>query len=233
MRRAGHDVELLDLTFARCPYRSALAAARRRQPELVGITIRNIDNCNLEHPVFYLPEIRDEVIRAVREGAPAARIALGGAGLNIAPRAVLEFLGADFALVGEGEATMPGLLAALEDHRELAAVPGLLRAGRAGAATAARSEPCPRVLVEDLRHAPPSETFAWVDPRPYVARGAAYPVQTKRGCAQRCTYCAYNEIEGRAYRLRAPAAVADEVYEAMRGHRRCAKRSPRGGCPGA
>ena len=64
--RAGHDVSLLDLAFSKQPGKDTLARVRREQPDVVGLTVRNIDNCNFELPHFYLPEIRDEVVRSVR-----------------------------------------------------------------------------------------------------------------------------------------------------------------------
>ena len=36
-------------------------------------------------------------------------------------------------------------------------------------------------------------------------------IQTRRGCALKCTYCVYNNIEGFAYRLRDAKDVADEI----------------------
>src|SRR5262249_21934284 len=40
---------------------------------------------------------------------------------------------------------------------------------------------------------------------------------TKRGCALRCSYCVYNNIEGRKYRLRHPVRIVDEIEEVARG----------------
>ena len=47
----------------------------------------------------------------------------------------------------------------------------------------------------------------------YKLYNTPFSIQTKRGCALACTYCTYNRIEGRAYRLRSPAAVADEIED--------------------
>jgi radical SAM superfamily enzyme YgiQ (UPF0313 family) len=59
------------------------------------------------------------------------------------------------------------------------------------------------------------QAWRWLDLRAYGARGTPYPIQTKRGCALRCSYCVYNTIEGRQYRLRRPADVVDEIEEAL------------------
>src|SRR5690242_6880008 len=84
--RAGHDVSVLDLAFSKQPRRDTLQRVRREEPDVIGITVRNIDNCNFERPHFYLPEIRDEVVRSVREAAPNAKVVLGGAAVNVSPR---------------------------------------------------------------------------------------------------------------------------------------------------
>lgn len=222
--RAGHDVELVDLTFSRDPRRDLTAAVRRREPEVVGITIRNIDNCNFEAPVFYLTEVRDQIVRAVRETAPSAKIVIGGSAVNVSPSDVFDHLGADYAIVGEGEEAMPALLEALSGRGELAEVSGLLapqtRSERAlpvlDTGRLLRGEPRKgRAIVRDLETTARSEAWRWVNLARYAASGGPYSVQTKRGCALKCSYCVYNNIEGHAYRLRSANNVVDEIQEAM------------------
>src|SRR5688572_3716280 len=96
--RERHDVEFLDLTFSRDPARDTRTALGRRQPEVVGISIRNIDNCNFESPEFFLTEIRDAVVRTVREAAPSAKIVIGGSAVNVSAIDTFAYLEADYAL---------------------------------------------------------------------------------------------------------------------------------------
>jgi radical SAM superfamily enzyme YgiQ (UPF0313 family) len=224
---AGHDVELLDLTFSRDPARDTLAAAQKRHPDVVGITVRNIDNCNFESPVFFLDEIRDSVVQAVRRGAPSSKIVVGGSAINVSPLDTFEYLGADYALVGEGEQAMTALLEALAGARPFSKVPGVLSAGmRKGpllpildtGRLSPNEPPNGRAVVEDLYGASRSEAWRWVNLRKYAAHGGPYSIQTKRGCALKCSYCVYNNIEGHAYRLRSAVNVADEIEEAVREH---------------
>ena len=219
--RAGHDVELLDLTFSKDPAADTLAAVRRRGPDVVGVTVRNIDNCNFESPHFYLTEVRDAVVRSVRKAAPSAKLVIGGSAVNVSPSDIFDYLGADYAIVGEGEEALPALLASLDAP---AALPGLL-------SSATRSDrPLPvldtgrllpgeprggRAIVRDLETSARSEAWRWVDLARYAARGGPYSIQTKRGCALKCSYCVYNNIEGHAYRLRKAEDVADEIAEAI------------------
>jgi radical SAM superfamily enzyme YgiQ (UPF0313 family) len=226
--RAGHDVEVLDLVFSKAPHAETMAKVRERCPDVVGLTIRNIDNCNFEAPVFFLTEIRDEVIRAIREARPEAKIVLGGSGLNVSPWEVLTFLEADYALVGEGEEAMPLLLKAMETRTPLEQVPGFLSlTGPAprvfevrvpGGDVIIQREPASgRAVVSDFSNSV-SEAWRWVKLKRYEALGGPYSVQTKRGCALRCVYCTYNNLEGRSYRLRTPEHIADEIEEAASAH---------------
>ncbi|HEY4158881.1 MAG TPA: radical SAM protein, partial [Polyangiaceae bacterium] len=225
--RAGHDVSVLDLAFSKHPRKDTLARVKREEPDVVGITIRNIDNCNFELPHFYLPEIRDDVVRSVREAAPNAKIVIGGAAVNVSPRDVLRFLEADLAVVGEGEEAFPRVLAALAAREPLERLPGALLFGGGSASplpvldTGRKllGEPLGgRALVHDLSASARSEAFRWIDLPRYAKAGSPYSVQSKRGCALKCSYCVYNNIEGHAYRLRDAEEVVDEIEEAVLGH---------------
>src|SRR5919112_6029216 len=44
LEAAGHDVRFVDLCFARDPARTAADAARAFRPEVIGVSVRNIDN---------------------------------------------------------------------------------------------------------------------------------------------------------------------------------------------
>lgn len=221
--RAGHDVEVLDLTFSADIAGDVARAVRRREPDVVGVTIRNIDNCNFESPVFYLPDIRDQVIRTARRAAPRARVVIGGSAVNVSPKDVLEFLEPDEAIVGEGEEALPAFLSALSQRQSVNAVQGVLARGGAGSGALpildtgrlGRGEPpTGRALVRDLERGARSEAWRWVDLARYAKHGGPYSVQSRRGCALKCSYCVYNNIEGHAYRLRKPSEVVDEIAEA-------------------
>jgi radical SAM superfamily enzyme YgiQ (UPF0313 family) len=220
LERAGHATRFLDLTFSKHPAKDVARAIAQRTPELVAIGIRNIDNCNFEAPLFYLPEIRDEVVRPIRELAPRSTVLVGGAAVNVAPGDVLDYLGADLALVGDGENACIDLVRALEHGDPPDSVVGVLTrrgprpalpildTGRRG-----RGEPPRGRALSSFTRPVWSQAFRWIDSARYAARGTPYPIQTKRGCALKCAYCVYNNIEGHAYRLRDPENIVDELRE--------------------
>lgn len=77
--------------------------------EVVGVSMRNIDDQVRAAPRFLLAQARP-VVEAIR-AASHAPIVLDGAGTSISPDAALRFLEADLGVAGEGEAVFPALLA--------------------------------------------------------------------------------------------------------------------------
>src|SRR5262245_42218635 len=66
---AGHEVRLLDLCFARAPHTALRDALRAERPDVVGMTVRNLDNADHRAPRFYLDELR-AITALVRSSTP-------------------------------------------------------------------------------------------------------------------------------------------------------------------
>jgi radical SAM superfamily enzyme YgiQ (UPF0313 family) len=199
-RCRGHEVELVDLLGADDPVVAVRNAVAGTAPEVIGISIRNIDNQNMAEPDFLLDKAA-EVVDACRAASPAS-VVLGGAGYSIFPTAALAYLGADFGVAGEGELAFPALLDALEKGAEAALIPGVFT--RDGDTDDARM---PHAHLDDLPSPYPDLECCLdlSDPELWV------PVQTRRGCPFDCTYCSTPQIEGRTPRLRAPRLVLDDL----------------------
>lgn len=206
-REAGHAVELLDLAFA-IDIETALSdAIARVRPQIVGLSIRNIDNVVLQRSESARDELRAQIrlirAQALDSNGQPVPLVLGGPAVSILGERALDFFGVDFAIVGEGEESFPDLLRALEDGATLEHVGGLCwrKAGET-----ARCNP-----MRLLRGFGGSGMENWVDWRPYQAGGGTFSLQTKRGCPLRCSYCSYPQIEGRKIRPRPPSEVVDEI----------------------
>lgn len=202
----GIEVRVHDGTFRGAEGLAGTVEAFR--PDLVGLGIRNIDDVDMLTAGFFLDEIRDSFLRAVRESTDAPVI-LGGSGFSLFPRRMLEFFGAEYGIAGEGERSLLALIEALVDGREPGPIPGLVRSGGGSGHGSSALPPAPSLRI------PRANIDRWIDWDPYRRLGA-YPIQTKRGCGQMCLYCTYPGIEGPAVRLRPPAEVADEIEEAAR-----------------
>ena len=197
---AGHTVRFLDL-MGKADWQILLRRALdEAAPEVIGISIRNIDDQVSASPRFLLEPAR-AVVACCRTHTQVP-IVLGGAGYSIFPQAVLDYTGADMGIQGDGEAAAVMLLRRLERSTPFMDVPGLVIRDKGLQA--------PPEGMRDLdRFALPGPQ--WFDPR--LARNPDYylPIQTRRGCPLNCSYCSTSTIEGRLIRKRSPAAVIETL----------------------
>jgi radical SAM superfamily enzyme YgiQ (UPF0313 family) len=201
LHAAGHEVRLLDLCFAEAIPAEIARACREFAPEVVGLTVRNTDDCYFSSQAFFLPEIK-AMIQLVRK-ATDAPVVLGGVGFSVSPAAGLEECGADFGIVGEGELAFPELLKTMTDGRDWGRVPNLVH--REG--TTILTNP---IVPVDLA-ALPARRRALVDNALYFRRGGQAGFETKRGCALKCIYCADPVVKGATVRLLPPAQAVGEL----------------------
>lgn len=198
---AGHTVEVLDLCWAD----DWLAAVASFFDDgcfgLVGVTLRNTDDCTFTTRHSFLPEFSDMVgaIRARTE----APIILGGVGFSVMPEGILSRCRADAGIWGEGEHALVELADRIHARREWLDVPNLVRREDG---QWRRNPPDDSPLS-----ALPTMTRRWVDNRRYFREGGQIGFESKRGCPGACVYCADPLAKGSKSRLRPPKAVADEL----------------------
>jgi radical SAM superfamily enzyme YgiQ (UPF0313 family) len=198
MRRLGHEARLWDPLARGATLDEAVDVAGHWKPDIIGLSIRNIDNTSSTGFQEYRFPDRD-LVGALRQRSGGATIVLGGAGYSIFPETLLRRSGADYGVVGEGESVMAELADALA-------------AGRPPAERILRPRaPLPPEAIASR----PGED----DPVEYYLReGSMLSVQSKRGCPFRCSYCTYPLLEGRSYRARPAADVAADVEFLHRAH---------------
>jgi len=199
-RSEGHEVALLDLCFSANLEADIARAIPAFRPDLIGISIRNVDNLTYPTSVSYLEDIRTAVV-AMRK-ASSAPIVGGGAGFSLFPERMLSYLDLEFGVIGEGEETFCLLARRLAKGLDARALPNLIRRGQDARQVARKAAPFAtngrpaRDLLDNAR---------------YRELGGMANLQTKRGCPFRCAYCTYPQIEGAALRLRSPAEVVSEL----------------------
>jgi len=203
LKEDGHDVELLDLCFEEDGAGAALRAVRSHRADLVGISIRNLDNLTYPKSVFYLPQIKT-VVDALRS-EPGLQFVLGGSGFSLFPEETLGYMDLDYGIVGEGEDAMREFVSCLSDKDQgrLSQIPNLIYASDGGY-TQNR-----RVFSNTFFKVRPAREFIAMDR--YFKEGGMANLQTKRGCPFGCTYCTYPQLEGEKIRLREPAEIVDEL----------------------
>ena len=197
VRKAGHDVTVVDLMTEQDPGAAVAKAIKKTDPEVIGISVRNIDDQNMKSPTFFLEKVK-QVVAGCRKASKAVLV-LGGAGYSIFPESALEFLGADMGIQGEGEQAFTLLLDRLSSGADLSAVPGLYLPGRGLQGK--------RAFTPDLDDFPfPDDTvLASCEP----GDDLWLPVQSRRGCFMNCSYCSTALIEGREVRQRLVRPVVE------------------------
>ena len=127
VQKAGHDVKILNLMMVQDIRRLLSESISGFLPDVIGISVRNIDDQVMETPNFLL----DKVKTAVNEcrSLSNAPIVLGGAGYSIFPERALEYLKADMGIQGEGEKAFVMLLERLELKHDISKIPGLCLPG--------------------------------------------------------------------------------------------------------
>lgn len=202
-RRAGHEVEAVDLCFAADARSLVRDALRSLRPEAIGISLRNLDNSAYPENRSYIDDYHS-LMSWVRETSQAP-VVLGGAGFTVMPTTILEELQADYGVVGEGEIAFPWLLERIERSARVVPDAGFsCQPVNGGVLISAGA----RIKRLDEMQVPDRDFF---DARHYYERGGCLNVQTKRGCCFDCVFCSYPLIEGTKVRVRSAEAVVDEI----------------------
>jgi len=200
-RKAGHEVTYLDLMAQEDVQEVIKEAMEKRSPDIVGISVRNIDDQVMDNPAFLLDQVKD-VVASCRSfsGAP---LVLGGAGYSMYPESALEYLGADMGIQGEGEVAFPTLLDKIQRSHDLSETPGLYLPGRGLQAK--------RTFAKNLDGFPFPQDHLWSSSSMSEDAEFLLPFQTRRGCPMNCSYCSTSTIEGEILRKRSPALVVEEL----------------------
>jgi radical SAM superfamily enzyme YgiQ (UPF0313 family) len=205
LSNAGHEVRQFDFLQSDMSMVAVESALEDDTPEIIGISIRNIDNVNLLNERRYI-EVVESIVRRIRQKADVpigqkadVPIVLGGSGFSIMPEVILREAGADYGIVGEGESLMVEFV----DNAARGIYP---------------EERCIRA-TSMLRGAEISSPD--YDPHLmefYLKSGNIAAVQTKRGCSHGCVYCSYPALEGASIRCRDPKAVVDDIQVLIERH---------------
>ncbi|MEW5801746.1 MAG: radical SAM protein [bacterium] len=218
LNQRGHEVRCLDLTLWMQYEEEVKRVLRDFQPDVIGISIRNLDAISYPSAISFVPAVLS-VVRNIallsgndERGRGGLPIVLGGAAVTICTEQILRSLGEGYLAVrGEGEEVLVDIVEALEEGKD----PRLLPQGVAFLdSEGSYVERAPK-LIQDLDRVPtPARNY--LDNHSYVNpwdERIIANVQTKRGCPLNCIFCTYPSIEGHGLRLRSTARVVDELME--------------------
>ncbi|OGP90461.1 MAG: B12-binding domain-containing radical SAM protein, partial [Deltaproteobacteria bacterium RBG_16_47_11] len=201
LRREGHRIEVMDLCFYQNVSEGLEKAFAHFRPELIGLSLRNLDNLTYPTSLSYLKEV-EEVISICRR-LSSSKLVIGGSGFSLAPQELLTHLDVDYGIAGEGEEIFLRLVKSLESGHPISPSPYLL----------IKERPLPPLVsgaqVSNL--STPDRTLFHT--RRYLEEGGMVNLQTKRGCPFSCIYCTYPLLEGKEVRLRDVKEVIEEIRQ--------------------
>jgi len=208
----GHEVKILDLTLSNDVKKDISKTIYDFNPQLIGISIRNIDSTTYPGNLFfYLPlkNIVQYIKQIVNNTIP---IVLGGSGFSIFSEEILRDLNHDLGVIGDGEYVFSEILKRLKNHDD----PRKIEKGTCFIDKNGVFHQNSPWRVEDLDELPiPARDL--IDNNAYLIdplnnKGAIWGnIQTKRGCPKNCIYCSYRYIEGSHVRFRSPEKIAEEM----------------------
>ena len=126
-----HQVKTLDLMFSEDYLADVEATVTDFQPDLVGISLRNLDNNSYIDPQWVLP-ITKEVVDAVRSVSEAP-IVLGGPAFSLYPKECFDYIQPDVGVYGDGGDAFAQLAHSMESGEDFHRLPGMVYRSANGA----------------------------------------------------------------------------------------------------
>ena len=193
-----HQMRVLDLMFSDDGPSDVEEAVREFQPDLVGLSIRNLDNQSYFNPVWNLPIVKD-IVGRIRESSDAT-ILCGGPAFSILPVECLEFVGADIGIAGDAAEAFSTLVNRLESGDDYTDIPGVV-CRRDGQIVVSEGS-----FTSDFHRSPRLDLL---DMRKYNGSGFGVGVVTK--LAQAYYPTSNDGFDGSDWRIRDPDEVVREI----------------------
>ena len=227
-RLAGCDARVIAPWLEPRPSAALAGALDAFQPDLVGFSVRNVDDALVVRTVdgpgdidtaFYLPAVRRLVRVVQKRGVP---LLIGGAAVATMLDSILGYLGVDYGIVGPAEDLVLALGRAMVSGVPFpAALPKHPQVLRAGSVPQPGRLPdrLPDLLPERMPSGPTPRMPSYL--RLAVARGGRVPVMHSEGCDRRCHFCVESSFLGGSVRPRPASAIVAEIVQlAQKGVRR-------------
>jgi len=203
LKRAGHQVKILDLRISNSPDEELESVMRSFDPQVVGIGVMTI-----ECKYGFVDAAK------VKEINPGVTIVFGGPHCSHEPQFILNDPNVDLMVSGEGDLTIVELIDALEQDRDIENVPGI-----AYKKNGSYIRTADRPVIRDLDKFDQEYNLinleryfnfqSSMDFFPVFRNKRFLPLVTSRGCPFKCTYC--HDIFDKSIQYRSPKAVVDEI----------------------
>jgi anaerobic magnesium-protoporphyrin IX monomethyl ester cyclase len=203
LKRAGHQVKILDLRISNSPDEELDAVMNSFDPQVVGIGVMTI-----ECKYGFIDAAK------VKKINPDVTVIFGGPHCSHEPQFILNDSNVDLMVSGEGDLTIVELIETLEKGKDVANVPGIAYKKNGSYLRTAE-----RPVIRDLDTI--DQEYDLIDLERYfnfqssmdffpVFRNKRFiPLVTSRGCPFKCTYC--HDIFDKSIQYRSPEAVVNEI----------------------
>ncbi|MGO9263164.1 MAG: B12-binding domain-containing radical SAM protein [Bryobacteraceae bacterium] len=195
-------VEVVDLN--QTYYRYLRSAAYRRRVDFCSFVAREFASRSFDlwgfSTICSTFPLTIRIARELKRSQPQSVVMLGGPQASVVDAGTLRaFPFIDFIVRGEADETLPRLLAAFPDLRE---IPGVtFRSG----GNIVRNPNAPVVLDLDKLPLPAFDRYPGLD------TCQAVPLELGRGCPFACNFCSTNDFFRRRFRLKSPACVIEQM----------------------
>ena len=196
-----HTLKVLDLMFADDAVSEVADAVSEFQPDLIGLSIRNLDNQSSLNPVWNLPAVRD-IIKRIQQ-LSRAKTLVGGPAFSILPAECLEYVDADLGIAGDAAEAFAMLVECLDTGGDYRKIPGIVYRDGVNGGDVVVSE---GRFTSDFHRAPRLDLL---DMRAYNGSGFGVGVVTK--LAQTYYPTPGADYSGGDWRIREPQEVVDEI----------------------
>ena len=119
-----HTTKMLDLMFSDDYQADVADVLKDFRPDVVGLSIRNLDNGSYVDPQWVLP-VTKEVTEQIRANSTAT-IVCGGPAFSTLPKECFAYVKPDLGIVGDGGETFALLVERLEASESYRDLPGLV-----------------------------------------------------------------------------------------------------------
>lgn len=186
LQSCGHEISFLDLSLIDNWFAELERSITSFQPEVIGVSIRNIDNSSYTQYINYLPLTR-EIIDRIKDLSKAP-VVLGGSGFTLQPGILLGYFDCCYGVIGEGELAFPLLLKWFENKgsiTQLDAIPNLIYKNPEDK----NKEPftiTKKSRLTNTQFIRPDRSFL---SKSFLHAGDLGNIETRRGCVFGCIYC--------------------------------------------
>ncbi|MEW6601081.1 MAG: radical SAM protein, partial [Nitrospirota bacterium] len=199
LQNAGHTVHVLDFMKVKDTDAVLVSALNKHKPDIVGFSLRNIDNQKYQGAQEFITDY----VRWVQIANRTAPTIIGGSAVMSMPEKIFERVPSTYAMAGQGDRTFPMFLEELEIRTSGFETPGIMWRENGDIH---RNEG----LLNGYHD---RGTIDWsvIDIRRYRKSYFNCCVITKTGCPHRCLFCDTGSSFGSSWETREPEAILDDL----------------------